>query len=137
MNRAVHEPHLTGEPATGAPAGKPWGWDAGIDLAGGDPAVLTDETKVTAFLADLVDAINMEAYGAPWLVPFGKGVLHGLTAVQLIETSDITFHEAAGQALITVFSCKEFDPDVAAQVAVKHFGGEVTVNLRLRGQASA
>jgi hypothetical protein len=54
--------------------------------------------------------------------------------MQFIETSSITVHadEFACRCFIDVFSCRAFDPDVAAAVAVMHFGGRPTVRALQR-----
>lgn len=42
-----------------------------------------------------------------------------------IETSSLTIHadEFSGRCYVDVFSCKSFDPELAAEIAVEHFGG--------------
>ena len=51
--------------------------------------------------------------------------------MQFIETSSITVHadEFSGRCFIDVFSCRPFDPDEAAAVAVAHFGGTPTLRV--------
>ena len=73
----------------------------------------------------LIDAIGMRAHGPLALERFGDGELEGWSAMQFIETSSITIHadEVSGRCFVDVFSCRPFDPDVAAAVAVAHFGG--------------
>ena len=55
----------------------------------------------------------------------------GWSAMQFIETSTITVHadEVSGRCFIDVFSCRPFDPDEAAAVAVAHFGGAPTITV--------
>jgi S-adenosylmethionine/arginine decarboxylase-like enzyme len=50
------------------------------------------------------------------------------------ETSSITVHadEVAGRCFIDVFSCRAFDAEHAAAVAVEHFGGTPTLRVRQR-----
>ena len=45
--------------------------------------------------------------------------------MQFIETSSVTLHadEVWGRCFVDVFSCRVFDADTAAAVAVEHFGG--------------
>ena len=56
---------------------------------------------------------------------FGDDELEGWSALQFIETSSITLHadEVFGRCFVDVFSCRPFDPDVAAAIAVAYFGG--------------
>jgi hypothetical protein len=58
-------------------------------------------------------------------------MLEGPSAMQFIETSSITIHadETAGRCFIDVFSCREFDPDAAAEIAVAHFDGRPTLRV--------
>jgi hypothetical protein len=48
-----------------------------------------------------------------------------------IETSSITLpaDEVFGRCFVDVFSCRPFDPEVAAAIAVEHFGGTATVTV--------
>ena len=73
----------------------------------------------------LVGAIEMRAHGPVMLERFGDGELEGWSAMQFIETSSITVHadEFGGRCFVDVFSCRPFDPERAAAVAVEHFGG--------------
>ena len=51
--------------------------------------------------------------------------------MQFIETSSITLHadQLFGRCFVDVFSCRAFDPDVAAEIAVEHFGGIAVVTV--------
>ena len=76
----------------------------------------------------------MKAHGPLALERFGTGELEGWSAMQFIETSTIVVHadEVAGRCFVDVFSCQAFDPDLAAAVAVDHFGGTPTLTVLLR-----
>ena len=54
--------------------------------------------------------------------------------MQFIETSSITIHadEFSRRCFIDVFSCRGFDPEVAAAVAIAHFGGRRTLRVLRR-----
>jgi S-adenosylmethionine/arginine decarboxylase-like enzyme len=126
-------PVLDGWPgATLAPP--PWGMLAAIDLHGCEPWRLADPGSIRAFVPSLIAAIGMRAHGPLLLERFGDGELEGWSALQFIETSSITMHadEVAGRCFIDVFSCREFDPDGAAEVAVAHFGGRPTLRVLQR-----
>ena len=45
--------------------------------------------------------------------------------MQFIETSTLTIHadEVGGRCYVDVFSCKAFDPELAAGIAARYFGG--------------
>lgn len=79
---------------------------------------LLDKAKMAAFLRQLVDKIDMVAFGDPIVERFGQGIEIGLSGVQLIETSAITFHtnDQARDMYLDVFSCKTFPEDVVCQV---------------------
>jgi S-adenosylmethionine decarboxylase len=53
------------------------------------------------------------------------------SAMQFIETSSITLHadEVLGRCFVDIFSCRSFDPDLAAEIAVRHFGGDAAVTV--------
>ena len=85
-------------------------------------------------MAVVIDAIGMRAHGPLMLERFGDGELEGWSAMQFIQTSSITLHadEAGGRCFVDVFSCRRFDPGVAAAVAVAHFGGMATATVLAR-----
>lgn len=109
-----------------------WGYHMSFDMAGCDKRKITDKEHIIKFTKELVTAIDMKAYGEPEVVHFAehdpsKG---GFTMTQLIETSNICAHfvDATGEVYLDIFSCKEFDPDIACQVAADYFSpqaGEV------------
>ena len=82
-------------------------------------------------MPSLIAAIGTRAYGALMIDRFGDDELEGWSAMQFIETSSITIHadEVFGRCCIDVFSCRPFDPDAAAAIAVAHFGGTPTVTV--------
>jgi S-adenosylmethionine/arginine decarboxylase-like enzyme len=55
--------------------------------------------------------------------------LYGISAIQFITTSNITVHTLplldGGAAFINLFSCKDFDADVAAAFCREYFDGNV------------
>jgi len=115
------------EPATAArPASlMPWGMMAVIDLHDCDRARLADPDAIRRFVPDVIEAIDMVPHGPLRLERFGEGELEGWSAMQFIETSSLTIHadEFSGRCYVDVFSCKAFEPELAAAIAVKHFGG--------------
>jgi S-adenosylmethionine/arginine decarboxylase-like enzyme len=109
----------------------PWGLLAAISLHGCDRERLADPESIRRFVPVVIDAIGMRAHGALAVERFGDGDLEGWSAMQFIETSSITLHadEVFGRCFVDVFSCKPFDPDVAAEIAVEHFGGIAVVTV--------
>jgi S-adenosylmethionine/arginine decarboxylase-like enzyme len=103
----------------------PWGMMAVIDLHDCDRDRLADPDTIRRFVPDVIDAIDMRAHGPLHLERFGEGELEGWSAMQFIETSSLTIHtdEFGDRCYVDVFSCKAFEPELAAAIAVKHFGG--------------
>lgn len=102
-----------------------WGMSASIDVTGCDPSLISNADYITKFSRELVEYIDMEAYGQPMVVRFGDGNKEGYTLVQLIQTSSITAHfaEDTNSAYIDVFSCKPFPPGLTAKFCKEYFGG--------------
>ena len=104
---------------------KPWGMMAVIDLHDCDRERLADADTIRAFVPEVIEAIGMVAHGPTMLERFGEGELEGWSAMQFIETSSLTIHtdEFGDRCYVDLFSCKPFEPELAAAIAVKHFGG--------------
>ena len=107
---------------------------AALDVHHCDRSRLADPVVIRRFVAALIAAIGMRAHGPLALDRFGDGELEGWSAMQFIETSSITVHadETWGRCFVDVFSCRPFDPDAAAAVAVEHFGGTAIVRALQR-----
>ena len=118
-------------PLAGAGSPVPWGQLAALDLHGCERAPLADPDTIRRFVAIVVDAIGMRAHGPLRIERFGDGELEGWSAMQFIESSSITLHadEVGGRCFVDVFSCRPFDPGVAADIAVAHFGGAATLTV--------
>jgi S-adenosylmethionine/arginine decarboxylase-like enzyme len=112
----------------------PWGMLAAIDLRDCDQDRLSDSDTIRRFVPALIAAIGMRAHGGLMLDRFGDGELEGWSALQFIETSSITLHadEVFGRCFVDVFSSRAFDPELAAEIAVEHFGGTPTVTVLRR-----
>ena len=81
---------------------------------------------IEMFVKQLVEEIDMKAYGEPIIEHFAthdpsKG---GYTLLQMIETSAIAAHfvEATGEAYFDIFSCKDFDIDTVIKLIHIYFG---------------
>jgi len=107
---------------------------AAIDLHACEFAPLADPENIAAFVRAVIDAIGMRSHGPLSLERFGDGDLEGWSAMQFIETSSITVHadEVSGRCFVDVFSCRPFDAEVAAGVAVAHFGGRPALRVLRR-----
>lgn len=57
----------------------------------------------------------------------------GMSAIQFILTSNITIHTLddwkLGSVFLNIFSCKEFDSEIAAKYAMDFFGGIIKTNV--------
>jgi len=103
---------------------KPWGQHLILDL-GDCNAKICSKSAIAAFVKELVEAIDMIAYGEPVIVHFAEHSHEaaGYSLVQLIETSAITGHFSDNNrdAYLDIFSCKSFANDIAIKVVEKHF----------------
>jgi len=97
-----------------------WGKHVIIDMSAGDMALVQDATHIRRFVTTLVETIGMKAYGPPVLEHFAEHVPEaaGYSLVQLIETSAITGHfcDSSGDAYVDIFSCKDFQTELAVEV---------------------
>lgn len=103
-----------------------WGYHLILDCTGCDIEKIDDREALLVFVKDLVEEIEMKAYGEPILEYFAEHIpaAAGYSLVQLIETSAITGHFASinGDSYIDIFSCKFFDVEKAKKVVEKHLG---------------
>jgi S-adenosylmethionine/arginine decarboxylase-like enzyme len=112
----------------------PWGMLATIDLHDCDRRRVQDPSCICAFVPTVIDAIGMRAHGPLRPERFGDDDLEGWSAMQFIETSSITIHadERWCRCFVDIFSCRPFDPQLAAAIAVEHFGGRPTLRVLQR-----
>lgn len=70
-------------------------------------------SSVKDFIVKLVEEIDMVAFGDCHCYRFGEGDEVGLSAVQLIYTSNITLHtnDLFREGYLDVFSCKDYDEE--------------------------
>lgn len=87
---------------------------------------LLELDDINQFVADLVDRIDMVAFGDIVSARFGGGIETGISAVQLIETSCISLHtnDASRDLYLDVFSCKDFNPEDVVAVVAEYFAPE-------------
>lgn len=103
---------------------KPWGKHLILDCAGCNFFLINDTTNIREFIKDLIKRIDMVAHGEPHIEFLLPGTDNeGYSVLQMITTSNITIHfvNQTKEAYIDVFSCKEFDTDVAIAVVTEYF----------------
>lgn len=103
-----------------------------IDASGCHPEVLADAKRARRFLGEAPDAMGMTKI-SPVVVLEKED---GLSGFVIIAESHIALHTfvARGVVHIDLFSCKEFDTDLAVAEARKIFGFEAAeVRLFDRG----
>jgi len=105
-----------------------FGWELIMDLYGCNKHTISDEKEIRRFARELCDVIDMKPYGDPQTPYFGENQEHtkGYSLLQFIETSAITGHfsENTGAAYINIFSCKEYDMELAEKFTKNFFGAE-------------
>lgn len=101
-----------------------WGQHLILDMADCNENISRKES-LRSFVTELVDAIDMVAYGEPIVEHFATHSQEaaGYSLVQLIETSAISAHfsDHNRDVYLDVFSCKPFDSDIVVQVVDKYF----------------
>lgn len=110
-----------------------WGLLTSIDLESCNPDTIRDAEAIKRYVVELCDLIDMKRFGDTHVVHFGEDErVAGYSMFQLIETSCISAHFAneSNTSYIDIFSCKCYDPKVAAEFTKKFFeGGEMRVNV--------
>ena len=103
-----------------------WGLECLVNARKCNQVAIRDPRVIELFLQDMVRRIDMKAYGRPIIHHFGEGNKAGYTAIQLIETSNITAHfcDDTGDAYLNIFSCAAFDAGVVQNVVATWFKPE-------------
>lgn len=111
-----------------------FGWELILDLEECNDKI-KDKKELRRFIKELLKIIDMKPYKRLIAEHFGhqSEITAGYTAIQLIETSDITCHfgEFYKQAFINLFSCKEFDDVKATKFIVDFFEGRIKQKMLL------
>lgn len=105
-----------------------------IDLHTCDPSTF-NRKSIKKYFVELCDLIDMERCKLSWWDDHGVAPdeqqtephLKGTTAVQFIMTSNIVIHtlDLLGAVYINIFSCKEFDAEVAGEFTANWFKGTI------------
>ncbi len=113
-----------------------WGLHTVIDLSECDPKLIRSKDIIHAYIVKLCELIDMKRFGNPTIIHFGEDErVAGYSMFQLIETSNISGHFAndTNGAYIDIFSCKLYDPYVAAEFTKKFFKAKnVQIHIVLR-----
>ena len=115
----------------------PYGSELIIDLHDCDLEGLVNKEKLTEFFVTLCEKIDMTRHGDPlfWEDYSDLPHLNGVSAMQFIETSTIVCHPLPmlKSVYVNVFSCKEFDEQVALDYCVDFWRAKKEVhNLVVR-----
>jgi len=113
-----------------------WGMETCLDLKNCNPDTIRSAEKIKEYVIKLCDLIEMKRFGDCVVVHFGDDEeVAGYSMTQLIETSLISGHFAnkTNNVYINIFSCKEYDPEVAAQFTQEFFQADAyETNVLLR-----
>ncbi len=104
-----------------------WGLLTSIDLESCNPDTIRDAEAIKRYVVELCELIDMKRFGETHVVHFGEDErVAGFSMFQLIETSCISAHfaNATNTSYIDIFSCKCYDPKVAAEFTRKFFEGK-------------
>lgn len=105
-----------------------FGYELVMDLYDCDKTVISSKKKLQEYVDELCKLIKMVKYGKTLLPYFGEkcAFTKGHSLVQLIETSSITGHfsELWNTAYINIFSCKEYDQQLAKQFTRQFFSAK-------------
>lgn len=84
---------------------------------------IKDKQAIREFLEGLVNMLNMTILEGP-IIADGLPENPGLSAVVIIDYSDISVHSFTkyNEALIDIFSCKEFNKEIAIDYCLNFFG---------------
>ncbi len=111
----------------------PWGYHASFDCVSCPMERVTSEENIRLFIDNIVSAIDMKSYGEPMIAHFAthNADASGYSFCQMIETSNISGHfsDKTGDCYIDIFSCKEYDTDLAIG-AIEDFFRPEEVKMR-------
>ena len=103
-----------------------WGLSTAYDIHNCDAQMIRDPLAVKQCIEELCAEIDMVRFGDCIVVNFGRDPrVAGLSAMQLIETSNITAHFAndTGAVYPDIFSCKYYNPFKAGWFLTRFFKG--------------
>jgi S-adenosylmethionine decarboxylase len=116
-----------------------WGYHLILDCSHCDIDKISDGNNIKNFIKELVSRIDMKSFGEPIIQRFAleDATKAGYSLVQLIETSSITGHfvELNGDAYIDIFSCKQYNQELAKEIVTKYFNPQKIRTTYLTRQA--
>lgn len=105
-----------------------------IDIHNCDPSAFTRKS-IRKYFKQLCEQIDMKAEKLFWWDDYGlepelqqkEPHTKGTSAVQFILTSNITIHtlDILENVYINIFSCKDFDPEIAMKFSEEWFKGKI------------
>lgn len=108
----------------------PYGMELLLDLKGCDLSDLSPK-KLEDYFIQLCDLIGMKRHGEPlfWEDHSNIPHLHGVSAIQFIETSNVVCHPLPllNAVYVNVFSCKMFDTELAKRFSLEFWRAESVV----------
>lgn len=93
-----------------------WGYHLILDCANCHLDQINNRDHIYNFIKELIKNIGMTAHGEPQIEFLLPGTDNeGYSVLQMITTSNITIHfvNKDRSAYFDIFSCKEFDKDIA------------------------
>lgn len=100
-----------------------------------------NRTDIEEYFIQLCDLIKMERGSLFWWDYAGypkeyeeaPDHLKGISAIQFIKTSNITLHslDILKKVFLNIFSCKDFDTNLALEFTKKYFEGEVANYIKV------
>ena len=119
---------------------KTYGKELILDLHDCNVRKFNNRRRIKAYFVELCKLINMDREdlhfwdyeGDPDGYDKAPSHLKGISVVQFIKTSNVTIHalDDLKKVFINIFSCKDFDTDVAMKFSEKWFGGRI-VNFQV------
>ena len=119
---------------------KRYGKELILDLHNCDPETF-NRKKIKKYFKDICKAIDMKRSKLTWWDDYNipeeekqtEPHLKGTSAVQFIMTSNITIHtlDLLGAVYINIFSCKDFDCEIAKKFTANWFKGNIVNSLEI------
>ena len=113
---------------------RPYGKELIIDLHECDSSTF-NRKSIKKYFIEICDLIDMERCKLSWWDDQGvpeeeqqsEPHLKGTTAIQFILTSNIVIHtlDLLGAVYINIFSCKDFNSDIAMNFTAEWFKGQI------------
>ncbi|MFY9462123.1 MAG: S-adenosylmethionine decarboxylase [Candidatus Sungiibacteriota bacterium] len=110
---------------------KPYGIELVLDLHGCNLEHVAKDLRHFAknnlekFFTEICRITRMKRHGKPmwWIDDSGTPHLHGISAVQFVETSDIVCHvlPVLGAVYLNIFTCKQFRPEAVVKFCKKYW----------------